>query len=206
MRAQRYALFDPRPMNRMWPEPNDDPNIPYVWGLSGGLNGFRRNEGEDAAPLAPLSAAELAADVERLSNLSAERELSIDEVNAALDEISDVLMLLYSNAPTGSGFEEGDTPTVEQTAQLTSVAVAAANRFRQNYPAVAEHPVFERPEFDQDRPEPHVSTLGVVLLTAVGIGASLGLLRGFRRGDRGLALAKSTLLGSSVIGLFGEDT
>lgn len=27
------GLFDPRHPNVAWPEPNDDPNIPYVWGL-----------------------------------------------------------------------------------------------------------------------------------------------------------------------------
>lgn len=42
MKAQRFALFDPRTTGKMWPEPNDDPNIPYVWGMSG----YRRNEGE----------------------------------------------------------------------------------------------------------------------------------------------------------------
>tara|TARA_B100000900_G_scaffold410034_1_gene426987 strand:- start:4517 stop:4903 length:387 start_codon:yes stop_codon:yes gene_type:complete len=29
------GLFDPRRKMQYWPEPNDDPNIPYVWGLSG---------------------------------------------------------------------------------------------------------------------------------------------------------------------------
>lgn len=29
------GLFDPRQKNVAWPEPNDDPNIPYVWGLNG---------------------------------------------------------------------------------------------------------------------------------------------------------------------------
>ena len=29
------ALFDPRIKGQMWPEPNDDPNIPYNWGLDG---------------------------------------------------------------------------------------------------------------------------------------------------------------------------
>ena len=29
------GLFDPRRKMQQWPEPNDDPNIPYVWGLSG---------------------------------------------------------------------------------------------------------------------------------------------------------------------------
>ena len=29
------GLFDPREVSVMWPEPNDDPNIPYNWGLNG---------------------------------------------------------------------------------------------------------------------------------------------------------------------------
>lgn len=29
------GLFDPRQKFQTWPEPNDDPNIPYVWGLNG---------------------------------------------------------------------------------------------------------------------------------------------------------------------------
>ena len=29
------GLFDPRKKMVHWPEPNDDPNIPYTWGLSG---------------------------------------------------------------------------------------------------------------------------------------------------------------------------
>jgi len=32
---QTAGLFDPRKENMMWPEPNDDPNIPYNWGLNG---------------------------------------------------------------------------------------------------------------------------------------------------------------------------
>jgi hypothetical protein len=35
MRSTRHALFDPRPLQSMWPEPDDDPNIPYAWGLNG---------------------------------------------------------------------------------------------------------------------------------------------------------------------------
>jgi hypothetical protein len=29
------GLFDPRKYSQVWPEPNDDPNIPYAWGLNG---------------------------------------------------------------------------------------------------------------------------------------------------------------------------
>ena len=58
MRSQNFALFDPRPMNRMWPEPNDDPNIPYVWGLSG-YGRSRRNEASiDCSTVIDLSSVE----------------------------------------------------------------------------------------------------------------------------------------------------
>ena len=32
---QTSGLFDPRQTSVLWPEPNDDPNIPYNWGLNG---------------------------------------------------------------------------------------------------------------------------------------------------------------------------
>ena len=35
MSHMNRGLFDPRRKMVLWPEPNDDPNIPYVWGLSG---------------------------------------------------------------------------------------------------------------------------------------------------------------------------
>ena len=35
MSHMNRGLFDPRQKMVHWPEPNDDPNIPYVWGLSG---------------------------------------------------------------------------------------------------------------------------------------------------------------------------
>ena len=41
------GLFDPRRRMQHWPEPNDDPNIPYAWGEGGlgyAISGFRPNE------------------------------------------------------------------------------------------------------------------------------------------------------------------
>jgi hypothetical protein len=41
------GLFDPRVKMQHWPEPNDDPNIPYAWGEGGlgyAISGFRPNE------------------------------------------------------------------------------------------------------------------------------------------------------------------
>ena len=35
------GLFDPRQKFQTWPEPNDDPNIPYVWGMDGHLDGYQ---------------------------------------------------------------------------------------------------------------------------------------------------------------------
>jgi hypothetical protein len=35
MNRARHALFDPRYPQSQWPEPNDDPNIPYAWGMNG---------------------------------------------------------------------------------------------------------------------------------------------------------------------------
>lgn len=46
------GLFDPRRISVVWPEPNDDPNIPYAWGL----NGYRQNDGRDASTPAPTAA------------------------------------------------------------------------------------------------------------------------------------------------------
>lgn len=39
------GLFDPRQFNRTWPEPSDNPNRPYVVGLSGGLAGWHERDG-----------------------------------------------------------------------------------------------------------------------------------------------------------------
>ena len=48
------GLFDPRQKFQTWPEPNDDPNIPYVWGMDGHLDGYHvgntpKNEVEQPA-------------------------------------------------------------------------------------------------------------------------------------------------------------
>lgn len=42
------GLFDPRIRMQHWPEPNDDPNIPYAWGEGGlgyAISGYRPNDG-----------------------------------------------------------------------------------------------------------------------------------------------------------------
>lgn len=47
------GLFDPRRKMQQWPEPNDDPNIPYSWGESGlgySINGYRSNESDPIEP------------------------------------------------------------------------------------------------------------------------------------------------------------
>ena len=50
------GLFDPRRRMQHWPEPNDDPNIPYAWGEGGlgyAINGYRPNETETKVPTLP---------------------------------------------------------------------------------------------------------------------------------------------------------
>ena len=47
------GLFDPRRKMQQWPEPNDDPNIPYSWGesdLGYSINGYRSNESDPIDP------------------------------------------------------------------------------------------------------------------------------------------------------------
>lgn len=46
------ALFDPRIKGQHWPEPNDDPNIPYNWSLSGYQVGDTEAPAEEAPPVA----------------------------------------------------------------------------------------------------------------------------------------------------------
>ena len=54
------GLFDPRVKSQLWPEPADDPNIPYAWGEGGlgyAISGYRPNESPSHATNAPLKAA-----------------------------------------------------------------------------------------------------------------------------------------------------
>ena len=47
MSNRSRGLFDPRVKMQHWPEPNDDPNIPYAWGDGGlgyAISGYRPNE------------------------------------------------------------------------------------------------------------------------------------------------------------------
>ena len=47
MSHTKSRIFDPRVKFQHWPEPNDDPNIPYAWGEGGlgyAINGYRPNE------------------------------------------------------------------------------------------------------------------------------------------------------------------
>lgn len=77
------GLFDPRVKFQHWPEPNDDPNIPYAWGESGlgyALNGYRSNEGEAVNP-------NLFADVEFEDDLGVNSE---DEAQALIEHGQDL--------------------------------------------------------------------------------------------------------------------
>jgi hypothetical protein len=58
------GLFDPRQKMQHWPEPNDDPNIPYSWGesdLGYSIGGFRSN---DSDPIEPSTQTQLDAEYE----------------------------------------------------------------------------------------------------------------------------------------------
>lgn len=70
MSYSRHSLFDPRRPNQKWPEPNDDPNIPYSWGLNGYLGAtLPFSIGE-----AQVSQAELDALIVDLGNMEIELE------------------------------------------------------------------------------------------------------------------------------------
>jgi len=49
------GLFDPRRSNVVWPEPNDDPNIPYAWGLNGYMLGNSNSPAPAVSPQAPAN-------------------------------------------------------------------------------------------------------------------------------------------------------
>jgi len=51
----RKSLFDPRRENVGWPEPNDDPNIPYAWGLDGYHNNYSDTEKAASEPIPPTT-------------------------------------------------------------------------------------------------------------------------------------------------------
>lgn len=55
MSHMNRGLFDPRRKMVQWPEPNDDPNIPYVWGLSGYLGNPSPSVTARPAPTPPAS-------------------------------------------------------------------------------------------------------------------------------------------------------
>lgn len=301
MRSQNFALFDPRPMNRMWPEPNDDPNIPYVWGLSG-YGRTRRNEGIDCTAVIDLGSVEgpeekvnlllsnvgnespLAQDIQLLSEF--ERDLTQDDfdsryakilcLKAATDslwdsigsteyapriveaearlrdreyqladqfnnlEIAPTAALLAGNisaiydqgylpdmgsevaandlATLQSYFENflskpvsevrylGEPPTSQALAELSNLSVLAARRLARLYPEHENHPIFGRVEFAVvAAPRSRIKPVGAAALAVVSVGAIVGLFRGLGKGERGFDLAKSTLLGASVVGLLKGD-
>ena len=302
MRSQNFALFDPRPMNRMWPEPNDDPNIPYVWGLSGYGRARRNDATIDCTTVIDLDSVEspeakvnlllskvgnrsplaqeigLLAEFDRvltqddfderygkilclraaadslLNSLgSTEYARSIGEAKAQLLdreyqladqfmdlEIAPTAALLAGNISTiydqgydpeigteiaasdlatlQSYFENflskpasevrylGEPPTARALAELTSLAVLAARRLARLYPEHESHPIFQRVEFaSMAAPRNRIRPIGAAALAVVSVGAIVGLVRGLGKGERGLDLAKSTLLGASVVGLLKGD-
>lgn len=299
MRSQNFALFDPRPMNRMWPEPNDDPNIPYVWGLSG-YGRTRRNEATidcidldsvespeekvnlllskvgNASPLAQeigllsefdraltqedfdqrydkilclrraadsllgsLGSTDFARSIGEAKAQLLDREYQLADQMMSL-EIAPTTELLAGNitsiynmgydremgsesaardlANLQSYFENflskpvsevrylGEPPTARALAELTNLAVIAARRLARLYPDLESHPIFERIEFSVlAAPRNRIKPVGAAALAVVSAGAIIGLFRGLGKGERGLDLAKSTLLGASVVGLLKGD-
>jgi hypothetical protein len=51
----RKAMFDPRRENIGWPEPNDDPNIPYAWGLDGYRSNYSDKAQTASEPIPPTT-------------------------------------------------------------------------------------------------------------------------------------------------------
>ena len=299
MRSQNFALFDPRQMNRMWPEPNDDPNIPYVWGLSG-YGRTRRNDARiECSAVIDLDSIEspeeklnflmarvdsrspIAMEIRSLGDIAASRLLTQDDFNpiygkllcleAAANDLRNLpaeqarrvgeakaqildreldLAEQFNDlaiAPTSDllaanilaiyrrGFESfemeeaeitadldalevylenflskspsevrylGAPPNTTTLAELTTLVVNAANRIAQNYPDYASHPIFQRIEFViPASPRSQIKPLGAAMLATVGVGAIVGLFRGLGKGERGLDLAKSVMLGATVVGL-----
>jgi len=70
------GLFDPRQKMQHWPEPNDNPNIPYSWGesdLGYSIGYFRPNESE---PIDPSIQAQFDGDFEPESDPEIAKPLS----------------------------------------------------------------------------------------------------------------------------------
>ena len=55
----RKSLFDPRRENVGWPEPNDDPNIPYAWGLDGYRSNYNDTVKKASEPIPPTTEEEV---------------------------------------------------------------------------------------------------------------------------------------------------
>jgi len=75
------GLFDPRKKFQSWPEPNDDPNIPYVWGLSGYSRSNPPEGGTEETETAPAKTEEapnLVAPLETPKDIKADPVISTE--------------------------------------------------------------------------------------------------------------------------------
>lgn len=113
------GLFDPRAKFQHWPEPNDDPNIPYAWGESGlgyALNGYRSNEGDAVDP-----------------NLFEDGEFEDDPGAGSEDEAQALIDRKQALATAGEAHKELDTivkplpsSNIPSEDEGTAIAVIAA--------------------------------------------------------------------------------
>jgi hypothetical protein len=116
------GLFDPRVKFQHWPEPNDDPNIPYAWGESGlgyALNGYRSNEGDAEFPFTEDDIEILddptAAEAQTLSDKKTELE-AVEKAHKELDTI-------VKPIPSSKSIPDDDGETTIAVVAATSIVL-----------------------------------------------------------------------------------
>jgi len=197
MKAQRFALFDPRTTGKMWPEPNDDPNIPYVWSMSG----YRRNEGEATPAPVPepsverpeVSAFDRVAD--HLGELDLESEAGdVDWANAD-DDLSEYIRIKILEAP-----ELSATQVNELLTALRSIIVRYCPEDAcQNTRAILDS--YFSSGIDSS-PRPKMSKVAIATLFGL---SCCGAYAGYRavKAQKSLGnIATDTALGLTGVGLF----
>ena len=88
------GLFDPRVKMQHWPEPNDDPNIPYAWGEGGlgyAISGFRPNESPTENQSAPTETVKPKAVVKPV-NLKSQPKEAINETVVSVAVASSMVL------------------------------------------------------------------------------------------------------------------
>jgi len=81
------ALFDPRRKNVLWPEPNDDPNIPYNWGMSG----YIRKNASDGSAVRLMRASDVG---------TVEESVSFESIDAAITLLENEIASMEDVPPT----------------------------------------------------------------------------------------------------------